>query len=211
MLSCIYSSDGGGRAYPPELEVICVTGLPARTAKRSCRLFLPGIPSSNPNVLACVCRLLQLSGRGFALLKWSRATNYEQAFYTSLARGLGAFALTAASYAQWSNPADDVPAYHPSAPLKLSALPPILSGSKLSGENFRYPWQVHVYEQVAKVSTLPISSPVIAAATVHLVTPACAAALKDCTALNAPHAPRKAFLPTSRPSLAKLRHKSAPQ
>jgi hypothetical protein len=24
----------------PELEVSCVTGLPARTAKRSCRLFL---------------------------------------------------------------------------------------------------------------------------------------------------------------------------
>ncbi len=26
---------------------------------------------------------------------------------------LAVFALTAASYAQWSNPADDVPAYHP--------------------------------------------------------------------------------------------------
>jgi hypothetical protein len=36
--------------------------------------------------------------------------------------------------------------------LKVSALPPILSGSKLTGENFRYPWQVHVYQQVAKVS-----------------------------------------------------------
>jgi hypothetical protein len=68
------------------------------------------------------------------------------------ALGLLVFALTAASYAQWSNPADDVPAYHPSAPLKVSALPPILSGSKLTGENFRYPWQVHVYQQVAKVS-----------------------------------------------------------
>ena len=42
--------------------------------------------------------------------------------------GLAVFAVTAASYAQWSNPADDVPAYHPSAPLKVSALPPILSG-----------------------------------------------------------------------------------
>jgi hypothetical protein len=69
-----------------------------------------------------------------------------------LALGLAAFALTAASYAQWSNPADDVAAYHPSAPLKVSALPPILSGAKLTGENFRYPWQVHVYQQVAKVS-----------------------------------------------------------
>ena len=68
--------------------------------------------------------------------------------------GLAAFALTAASYAQWSNPAEDVPAYHPSAPLKVSALPPILSGAKLTGENFRYPWQVHVYQQVARVSSV---------------------------------------------------------
>ncbi len=68
--------------------------------------------------------------------------------------GLAVFAITAASYAQWSNPADDVPAYHPSAPLKVSALPPILSGSKLTGENFRYPWQVHVYQQAAKVGNV---------------------------------------------------------
>ncbi len=66
------------------------------------------------------------------------------------ALGLAVFALTAVSYAQWSNPAEDVPAYHPSAPLKVSALPPILSGSKLTGENFRYPWQMHVYQQVAQ-------------------------------------------------------------
>jgi len=66
--------------------------------------------------------------------------------------GLGVFAVTAASYAQWSNPAEDVPAYHPSAPLKVSALPPIMSGGRLTGENFRYPWQVHVYQQVIKVS-----------------------------------------------------------
>lgn len=62
--------------------------------------------------------------------------------------------LTAASYAQWSNPADDVPAYHPSTPLKVSALPPILSGAKLTGDNFRYPWQVHVYQQAARVSSV---------------------------------------------------------
>ena len=61
---------------------------------------------------------------------------------------------TAISYAQWSNPADDIPAYHPAAPLKVSALPPILAGSKLSGDNFRYPWQKHVYEQAAKVSSV---------------------------------------------------------
>lgn len=68
-------------------------------------------------------------------------------------------AFTAASYAQWSNPADDVPAYHPSAPLKISALPPILSGARLSGPNFRYPWQVHVYEKVARVSSVVYQLP----------------------------------------------------
>jgi hypothetical protein len=66
--------------------------------------------------------------------------------------GLVLAAATAVSYAQWSNPADDVPAYHPSAPLKLSALPPILSGAKLTGENFRYAWQVRAYQDAAKVS-----------------------------------------------------------
>ena len=60
-------------------------------------------------------------------------------------------ALTVVSYAQWSNPADDVPAYHPSAPLKVSALPPILHGAQLTGENFRYPWQVHVYQDAESV------------------------------------------------------------
>ena len=73
--------------------------------------------------------------------------------------GLAAFALTAASYAQWSNPAQDVPAYHASAPLKVSALPPILSGSKLTGESFQYPWQVHVYQQVAKVANVAYQLP----------------------------------------------------
>ena len=68
--------------------------------------------------------------------------------------GFAVFAITAASYAQWSNPADDVPAYHPSAPLKVSALPPILSGSKLSGEHFQYAWQVHVYQQAAKIANV---------------------------------------------------------
>ena len=61
---------------------------------------------------------------------------------------------TAMSYAQWTKPADEIPAYHPSAPLKVSSLPPILSGSKLTGENFRYPWQVHVYQDAAKVSSV---------------------------------------------------------
>jgi hypothetical protein len=73
--------------------------------------------------------------------------------------GLGVFALTAGSYAQWTNPADDVPAYHASAPLKVSALPKILSGPQLTGENFQYPWQKHVYEQVARVSSVVYQLP----------------------------------------------------
>lgn len=68
-------------------------------------------------------------------------------------------AFTVAAYAQWSNPAEDVPAYHPSAPLKVSALPPILHGSQLAGENFRYPWQVHVYQDVARVSSVAYQLP----------------------------------------------------
>jgi hypothetical protein len=68
--------------------------------------------------------------------------------------GLGVFAITVASYAQWSNPADDVPAYHPSAPLKVTALPHILSGAQLTGENFRFPWQKHVYQQAAQIGNV---------------------------------------------------------
>jgi hypothetical protein len=72
---------------------------------------------------------------------------------------MAAVAFTAVSYAQWSNPAEDVPAYHPSAPLKVSSLPPILSGAKLTGENFQYPWQKHVYQQVAQVSSVVYQLP----------------------------------------------------
>jgi len=68
--------------------------------------------------------------------------------------GAAVTAATVASYAQWSNPAEDVPAYHPSAPLKVSALPPIKSGKDLTGPNFQYPWQIHVYQQAAKVGNV---------------------------------------------------------
>jgi hypothetical protein len=78
-----------------------------------------------------------------------RTSIWSRALFT-----LGIFAVTAASYAQWSNPADSVPAYHPAAPLKVVALPAILSGDKLTGENFQYPWQVHVYQQAAKVGNV---------------------------------------------------------
>jgi hypothetical protein len=72
---------------------------------------------------------------------------------------LAVFAITAASYAQFSNPADDVPAYHASAPLKISELPPLLTGAKLTGANFQYPWQVHVYQQVAKIGNVAYQLP----------------------------------------------------
>ena len=75
------------------------------------------------------------------------------------ALGLAVFVLTAASYAQWSNPADDVPAYHPSAPLKFAPLPAIMAGNQLTGQNFRFDWQVHVYQQVAKVSNVVYQLP----------------------------------------------------
>ena len=57
---------------------------------------------------------------------------------------------TAAGFAQWSSPADDIPAYHAAPPAKGTALPPVMSGAQLTGENFRYPWQVAVYKMAAK-------------------------------------------------------------
>jgi hypothetical protein len=72
---------------------------------------------------------------------------------------LAIFTLTAASYAQFSNPGDDVPAYHPSAPLKVTKMPAILSGSQLTGEHFTYDWQKHVYQQVAKVGDVAYQLP----------------------------------------------------
>ncbi len=63
----------------------------------------------------------------------------------SLALGL----LTLAASAQWSNPADDVPAYNASAPKKK--LPPILSGDQLSGPFFTHPYQVTAYKMAAAI------------------------------------------------------------
>jgi len=68
--------------------------------------------------------------------------------------GLCVFAVTAGSYAQFSNPAEDVPAYHPSAPLSVGSLPHMLAGAQLTGENFRYPWQVHVYQQAGRIGNV---------------------------------------------------------
>ena len=62
--------------------------------------------------------------------------------------------VTAISYAQWSNPADEIPAYHATAPLKMTTLPPILSGTKLTGDNFKFGWQKRAYEEAGKVSNV---------------------------------------------------------
>jgi hypothetical protein len=62
--------------------------------------------------------------------------------------------ITAAGYAQWSNPDDEIPAYHPAPPARAAALPPILSGKQLTGEYFRYPWQVKVYKEAARIPSV---------------------------------------------------------
>jgi hypothetical protein len=67
----------------------------------------------------------------------------------ALALALGL--VTVAGYAQWTNPADDIPAYHTAAPEKSQKLPPILSGKQLTGDYFRFPWQKKVYEEAAQV------------------------------------------------------------
>ncbi len=54
-------------------------------------------------------------------------------------------------HAQWSDPQQDVPAYHPLAPAKGEALPPILSGNQLTGPFFREKWQVEVYKEAAQI------------------------------------------------------------
>jgi hypothetical protein len=58
---------------------------------------------------------------------------------------------TVAGYAQFSNPADDVPAYHTAPPASAAALPPVMSGAQLSGPYFTYPWQTEVYREAAKI------------------------------------------------------------
>jgi hypothetical protein len=65
--------------------------------------------------------------------------------------GLLAGTLTLAGYAQWSNPADNIPAYNSEPPAKGATLPPIMAGTQLTGSYFRYPWQVKVYKEAANI------------------------------------------------------------
>jgi hypothetical protein len=67
-------------------------------------------------------------------------------------RILGCIALglvTLAASAQWTNPADDIPAYNSAAPTR--PLPHILSGDQLTGVYFSHPYQVTVYQMAAKI------------------------------------------------------------
>ena len=113
-----------------------------------------------------------------------------------LVLGFAVFAITAVSYAQWSNPADDVPAYHPVGAAQGRRVPPMLSGAKLTGENFRYPWQVHVYQQAAKIGNVLYQLPCNCRCDRALATPACAVAMRAITARSAPPARRRLSTPT---------------
>ena len=57
--------------------------------------------------------------------------------------------VTLAASAQWSNPADDLPAFHPGPATR--SLPPVLAGDELSGPYFAHQYQVVSYVMAAKV------------------------------------------------------------
>jgi hypothetical protein len=67
-------------------------------------------------------------------------------------RILGCIALglaTMVASAQWSNPAEDIPAYNAAPPAKR--LPPVLSGNQLTGVYFTHPYQVTAYKMAAAI------------------------------------------------------------
>lgn len=59
-----------------------------------------------------------------------------------------AFATVAAS-AQWSNPADDIPAYNAAPP--HAPLPAVMAGKQLAGPYFSHPYQVTAYQMAQKI------------------------------------------------------------
>ncbi len=60
--------------------------------------------------------------------------------------------MTLVASAQWSNPAEDVPAYNATAPTK--PLPSVLKGDQLTGPYFLHPYQVTVYKMAAKIPSV---------------------------------------------------------
>jgi hypothetical protein len=78
--------------------------------------------------------------------------HYERFSIVLMKKLIGCIALgviTLAASAQWSNPADDVPAYNALPP--SHALPAILSGKELTGPYFTHPYQVTAYRMAAKI------------------------------------------------------------
>jgi hypothetical protein len=59
-----------------------------------------------------------------------------------------------ATFAQWSTPAQDIPAYNAAPPAKGAKLDPILSGQQLTGPNFTLPWQVKAYHDAARIQSV---------------------------------------------------------
>jgi hypothetical protein len=75
-------------------------------------------------------------------------------------RFLGCLALglaTIAATAQWTNPADDVPAYNASVPAK--PMPALMSGNQLTGMYFQHPYQVAAYKMAAKIPEVLAQEP----------------------------------------------------
>ncbi|WP_263365395.1 CYCXC family (seleno)protein [Edaphobacter bradus] len=75
-------------------------------------------------------------------------------------RLLGCVALglvTVVASGQWTNPANDVPAYHTAPPKKQ--LPAILSGEQLTGEYFSHPYQVTAYKMAANIPDVLYQEP----------------------------------------------------
>lgn len=54
-------------------------------------------------------------------------------------------------HAQWSDPQQDIPAYHAQAPVKGQTLPPILTGTQLGPQFTREKWQIEVYREAAQI------------------------------------------------------------
>ncbi len=57
--------------------------------------------------------------------------------------------VTLMASAQWPGAANDIPAFNASAPTK--PLPPVLSGSQLTGPYFQHSYQVIAYKMAAKI------------------------------------------------------------
>jgi len=120
-------------------DTSCVTGLPAQTEYRLCRLFFANGGELDP---------IQCESSSVAI-------GQRPVYDVAMTRILGCLTLgliTIAASAQWTNPAADIPAYNATAPTRQ--LPPILSGNQLTGVYFTHPYQVTAYEMAAKIPSV---------------------------------------------------------